>query len=251
MREKQSILPYLPYYPFGSRPLQITSPWSIGTDIYILQYLYNQWLSQAATNLKSIYTDGLYGPKTAAAMVAMKAYFQIIEQGVQSKSYYALGQKTQATPMFGSRSLASGMQGDDIAVLQNRLNAYRFASVLQGPATGKWDERTEHAVEKFQLASGVAKDTSFGAVTPPTFVKLWILTPVGGRLLAAGHRGIDVFFLQRRLQMLDFYKGPVDGFFGPKLTEAVETLQKKTNIAQDGIVGPDTFYALGKLLVIP
>lgn len=57
--------------------------------------------------------------------------------------------------------------------------------------------------------------------------------------LRRGDRGEDVRILQDALHLIP------DGIFGPLTQEAVETFQRETGLAVDGIAGPDTLRALG------
>ncbi len=64
-------------------------------------------------------------------------------------------------------------------------------------------------------------------------------------LLREGDDGEYVKALQRVLKAQDFFQGSVSGNFGPKTKEAVEKFQRKANITVDGVVGPETWQALG------
>ncbi|MGB9802258.1 L,D-transpeptidase family protein [Desulfofundulus sp.] len=61
----------------------------------------------------------------------------------------------------------------------------------------------------------------------------------------------DVAHLQRLLNRLGYYHGPVDGIFGPATARAVEDFQKNRNLTPDGIVGPATWNAIGKIVTTP
>ena len=51
--------------------------------------------------------------------------------------------------------------------------------------------------------------------------------------------------VQTKLKRWGYYKGSVDGIYGPKTKEAVRYFQRKNGLAVDGIVGPQTARALG------
>ena len=51
--------------------------------------------------------------------------------------------------------------------------------------------------------------------------------------------------VQTKLKRWGYYKGSVDGIYGPKTKEAVRYFQRKNGLAVDGIVGPKTASALG------
>lgn len=54
--------------------------------------------------------------------------------------------------------------------------------------------------------------------------------------------------VQTKLKRWGYYKGSVDGIYGPKTKEAVRYFQRKNGLAVDGIVGPKTASALGMTL---
>lgn len=73
--------------------------------------------------------------------------------------------------------------------------------------------------------------------TPPTS-----LCPT----LSFGSRGPSVSELQQLLKNAGFDPGPIDGIFGSKTQAAVISFQKSKNLTPDGIVGIQTWTALGK-----
>lgn len=70
---------------------------------------------------------------------------------------------------------------------------------------------------------------------------------LGDRLLAKGSRGVEVTELQKRLQMLGYVVGPIDGIFGAKTEAGVRLFQKEHGLAVDGIAGPRTIGELKRL----
>lgn len=66
------------------------------------------------------------------------------------------------------------------------------------------------------------------------------------RTLIRGETGPDVEQLQRALFIEGFYRGIVDGFFGPATENAVIAFQRtKGHLTADGVAGPMTLCALG------
>lgn len=55
-----------------------------------------------------------------------------------------------------------------------------------------------------------------------------------------------VRWVQYQLQNKGFYKGHIDGFFGPETETAVKAFQKQNGLEVDGSVGPKTREALAK-----
>lgn len=54
--------------------------------------------------------------------------------------------------------------------------------------------------------------------------------------------------VQTKLKRWGYYKGNIDGIYGPKTKEAVKYFQRKNGLTVDGIVGPKTAAALGMTL---
>jgi peptidoglycan hydrolase-like protein with peptidoglycan-binding domain len=61
-----------------------------------------------------------------------------------------------------------------------------------------------------------------------------------GDILRIGDKGSDVAEVQQRLGMLE-----PDGVFGSTMLQAVEAFQAAHQLDPDGLVGPNTFKALG------
>jgi len=64
-------------------------------------------------------------------------------------------------------------------------------------------------------------------------------------VLRIGSRGEDVIRLQRLLRNAGFDPGTIDGIFGSRTQAAVIAFQKSKNLVADGIVGIQTWTALG------
>ena len=62
--------------------------------------------------------------------------------------------------------------------------------------------------------------------------------------LALGTHGEQVCQIERRLQELNLYAGPIDGAFGGGVQSGVKALQRSHGLTPDGIVGPATWAAL-------
>ena len=65
-----------------------------------------------------------------------------------------------------------------------------------------------------------------------------------GPLALGVEGGSDVLEVQRRLQLLGYYRGDLDGFYGPVTAEAVRAFQQDTGLMPDAIVGPRTYERL-------
>lgn len=65
------------------------------------------------------------------------------------------------------------------------------------------------------------------------------------RLVSPYLRGPDVLALQERMQELGLTYETPDGVFGPMTAEAVRRFQEMQGLQLDGVVGPETWVALG------
>jgi peptidoglycan hydrolase-like protein with peptidoglycan-binding domain len=261
----------LPFHPFGARILELRNPPETGTDVKVLQTLYNQLLAITHPPGGAIGTplpaDGVFGPATADAVRRVQSYFGLTVDGVVGpETFLAFGQAvdghvTYGGPRFGSRTLRQGDSGGDVVVLQNRLNLFRYAIPLGAAADGDFGPRTAQAVLEFKadaLANGDTGLAPNAVVGLGTLDALWIYTYAGGRNLERGSVGLDVAFVQAILANLTnpgtgrpFYAGAVDGFFGPLTAAAVRAFQSSVGIAVDGVVGRHTYHQLGLHNAVP
>ena len=63
--------------------------------------------------------------------------------------------------------------------------------------------------------------------------------------LRLGARSIQVAYLQTKLRDRGFDPGPIDGYFGNQTLSAVRRFQSARGLVVDGVVGPQTWGALG------
>jgi len=64
------------------------------------------------------------------------------------------------------------------------------------------------------------------------------------RTLTPGSVGYEVALLQQKLEQLGFYRGNLDGIYGPATEGAVRSFQRAFGLAVDGIAGPATWEKL-------
>lgn len=65
------------------------------------------------------------------------------------------------------------------------------------------------------------------------------------RTLYWGSSGPDVTKVQALLNRWGYYTGPIDGYYSGKTFRSVQEFQRKNGLLVDGIVGPQTWAALG------
>ena len=154
--------------------------------------------------------------------------------------------------MTGSTSRPTvGTSGPEVTDLQHLLLLRGGATVdTMGPADGYFGPKTESAIRQFMISRGREDhimlnddgkvEVPWGDLVPP---REWP-SQFTGKFLRQGF-GISEDF-QKRLKTYGFYKGAIDGVFGPMTREAIVKFQKDgapvTNT--EGVIGPLTYSAL-------
>lgn len=238
------------YINLGSRFLKRGNS---GTDVELLQNLLKTLPDPIGSRLTERTS---FGSQTEAAVKKFQKYFNLNVDGiVGNNTFLFLGIQTgpylpTGSAMFGARNLRKGDYGYDVWILQNRLasTAMKFANALGAPASKSFDARTETAVKMFQRDVHLNDD---GIVGPKTFYQLYYYAGMGGRLLQKNrwdrNQGYDVYWLQRHLTELGYYKGKLDAIFGTETESAVKALQSGVSIKSDGIVGANTYFHLASV----
>lgn len=140
--------------------------------------------------------------------------------------------------------LAQGSQGEAVAALQQKLQVLGY---YRGAINGNFDATTKDAVIRFQRAQGLTPDGIVGPRTLTLIIQARPPAPAAAptALLAVGSQGTRVRSLQQRLRSLGYYRGAIDGSFNTGTKDAVIRFQRDRGLPPDGIVGEQTFAALG------
>lgn len=148
--------------------------------------------------------------------------------------------------------VSSHSRGGAVSEVQQAL---ADAGFNPGPIDGDFGPQTRAAVMAFQQARGLEVD---GVVGPQTWGALQgAAAPApaasGGPQpqVSLGSRGPAVSTLQRQLAAAGFDPGGVDGDFGPMTRGAVLRFQAAHGLEVDGVVGAQTWGALGGSTFIP
>jgi peptidoglycan hydrolase-like protein with peptidoglycan-binding domain len=240
-----------PYFYFGGRTLRLKIPLMEGNDVKVLQCLLNQ--APATMVNKALRVDGVFGQQTRQAVKQFQHYFGLRANGaVTQETYYRLGHRINSyahnEPIFSSRLIGNGTRGPDVAVLQNRLAAFRH-SRLNRPANGRFDYMTEQALRHFQSHFPELKVD--GIAGPEDYDRIICWCPLGGRTLKKGRHGLDTYLLQLLLYQLHYYDRTPHGFFDHRTEKAVLQFQADAGLTTDGVVGCNTYLALGTSLPVP
>lgn len=152
------------------------------------------------------------------------------------------------TPAPTSPLLKTGVRGDEVRRLQERLQALGYYA---GELDGQYGQGTAEAVKLFQAQHGLTSDGVAGeatlsqvyASTAQTFVPTPTPTAAAS-LLKKGDSGEAVREMQQRLKELGYYSGDVDGAFGGGTEEAVRLFQSQGGLEVDGVAAQKTFALL-------
>jgi peptidoglycan hydrolase-like protein with peptidoglycan-binding domain len=112
-----------------------------------------------------------------------------------------------------------------------------------GPVDGVFGETTQAAVKAFQQEREIPVDGIVGKVT-------WINIDEADQsepVLRIGSTGLPVRRAQKRMSLVGFEVGGVDGRYGPKTESAVKDLQQRFQVTVDGVVGPQTWGIIDAL----
>lgn len=193
--------------------------------------------------------DGIAGPKTLALLYSNDA----------KPAGTAASQPPSGNPGSGSspitQVLRRGSKGNEVVLLQKRLNELGFSC---GTPDGSFGPATEKALKSYQSSKGLAADGIAGSKTismlfgssssdPAQSPKPSSPPSSGGgsanpitMVLKMGSKGVQVTYLQKRLNELNYSVGTPDGIFGLKTKNAVISFQKSKGLTADGIVGAAT-----------
>jgi peptidoglycan hydrolase-like protein with peptidoglycan-binding domain len=136
--------------------------------------------------------------------------------------------------------LKKGSTDPAVRDLQSALKSLGYYS---GPIDGIFGATTEAAVKAFQQAREITVDGIVGRVT-------WINIDEADQsepVLKIGSTGLPVRRAQKRMSLVGFQVGDVDGRYGTQTEAAVKTLQQQSGIGVDGIVGPQTWAVIDAL----
>ena len=112
-----------------------------------------------------------------------------------------------------------------------------------GPIDGVFGTTTETAVKAFQQARAITSDGVVGKVT-------WINIDEADQsepVLKIGSTGMPVRRAQKRMSLVGYDVGGVDGRYGTATEAAVKKLQQQRSLTVDGIVGPQTWSIIDSL----
>ena len=177
---------------------------------------------------------GYFGSLTKQAVISFQQAKGLTADGLVGTNTQAslddkLSSKPQPVQEPAQDILQLGDRGSQVSTLQESLAAAGFRSGVNGI----FDEATQNAVKRFQQARGLTVDGVVGSQTRAA------LPAIGGAEPSSKpgnvSSGFDIKALQKRLQERGFYRGSVDGLWGPKTQAAVEAAQRAYSVSADDI----------------
>ena len=138
------------------------------------------------------------------------------------------------------------------AAVRSVQDHLRLAGAYTGTVDGVWGTDSEAALQQFQGTHGLQVT---GQLNQATAVMLNLdpadllassqpeasAPPAQGRPLTE----IEIRNLQGRLRALGYYRGAIDGVWGPGMQDALQRFQQSTGIQVSGRLNPQTVTAMG------
>lgn len=262
---KAKATPNTAYATSRPRPVSYT-PATLGTYRYLQMGSSGSDVTRLQNRLKDLgyfkgTVNGTFGADTEAAVIAFQERNGLWADGVAgentqselfSSAALAAPSGSSSVPSTGYRTLANGAFGDDVSMLQLRLQELGYYT---GTVDGQFGQSTVTAVKLFQQTNGLTVDGEAGSTTQariysnnviyaPTTAAVPSAAPSATQALKPGDMGEAVYSLQERLYDLGYYYGQIDGIYSEAVALAVRAFQAANKLTVDGNAGRNTLAAL-------
>lgn len=137
--------------------------------------------------------------------------------------------------------LKQGATGNNVLQLQAQLHKLGYYS---GVVDGVFGPGTFSAVSNFQKERGLVVDGIAGQATVQALQRLSAIARSGDTSKETSMSEDEVLKLQTKLKAIGYYRGSLDGDFGPLTHSALLDFQSDNGLEVDGVVGPATLKAL-------
>ena len=262
---------------YASRYLRLISPYMRGPDVLAVQKrlqelniyqgnldgIFGPQLNASVRDIQrrsGLMVDGVVGPDTYQALYPGypggqglikltvdidNRILQVFKENKLYKTYpAAVGSPTTPTPL------------GDWTIVEKALNP-------GGPFGARWIRLSVpwggYGIHGTNNPNSIGQSVSHGCIRMQNedVIELYEMVPLGtpviiigaafaGRVLRVGNQGNEVRSVQQRLQILGYYRGDIDGVYGPITEQAVRAFQKDQGLDPDGIVGAMTLNTLQK-----
>jgi peptidoglycan hydrolase-like protein with peptidoglycan-binding domain len=199
---------------------------------------------------------GYFDSLTAVAVQQFQRSQGIPATGVAtSTTLVALNVPSVPSAPLSDDILRLGSRGAAVRVLQAQLQTL---GCYTGIVDGVFGQSTRQAVLKFQRANRITDTGEVGPTTAFYIVNATTTTqtlqprpipivqnqtiPITNSLstISLGDTGPEVREIQRRLRELNYYNGPINGFFDYATQDALIRFQESRGVTVNGIAGPTT-----------
>ena len=176
--------------------------------------------------------DGIFGPRTLKAVQLFQYENGLPETSAATRDTLKRLYSDGASRCSSYIDLYPGDTGYRVRELNNRLRDLYY---LENSPGSTYSSQTASAVRVFQRTAGL-RETGYAsqAVQRLLFSDDAPEAP-GYIVLRRGDDNERVARLQRRLRDLNYYDGPVDGYFDRQTKDAVALFQKKVGLKPTGI----------------
>ncbi len=172
-----------------------------------------------------------YGQVTSAAVKKFQRQNKLTQDGIAGPSTI----EAIMSPEANYYAVSNGDDGDDIAIIQQRL--YQLGYLASDDyVSGHFGDKTEEAVKKLQTNNNITADGKVGRQT----INLIYSDEVKANMLVFGEQSELVLAAQQRLYDLGYMTSKPDGTYGTDTSVAISTFQRKNALIEDGYLGPDT-----------
>lgn len=262
---------------YASRYLRLTSPYMRGPDVLAVQKRLQE-LNVYQGNL-----DGIFGPQQSAAVRDFQRRSGLNVDGVVGPDTYQslypghpggqgpikltvdidnrimqvfLNNKLIKTYPVAVGSPATPTPLGDWTIVEKALNPGGAFGARWMRLSIPWGGYGIHGTDN---PNSIGQAVSHGCIRLQNedVIELYEMVPLGtsvkiigaafaGRVIRMGSQGNEVRTVQQRLQILGYYRGDIDGVYGPITEQAVRAFQKDQGLDPDGIFGALTLNALQK-----
>ena len=176
--------------------------------------------------------DGIFGPRTLKAVQLFQEENGLQESEAATRDTLKRLYSDRAEHCSSYIDLYPGDTGYRVRELNNRLKDLYYLECSPGST---YTSQTTSAVRVFQRTAGLRETGNASQAMQRLLFSDDAPEAPGYIVLRRGDDNERVARLQRRLKALNYYSGPVDGYFGRETKEAVALFQKKVGLKPTGV----------------